>query len=81
MAGWFPLEQRGLANGLITGASVMGAVFALASRADDLTTAPPDAIALGMRVTVAVAAGLVVVALVIALASMARARPARPLAS
>ena len=67
--------------GLITGASVMGAVFALASRADDLTTAPPDAIALGMRVTVAVAAGLVVVALVIALASMSRARPARPLAS
>ncbi|MGZ5656855.1 MAG: MFS transporter [Caldimonas sp.] len=62
--------------GLITGASVMGAVFALASRAGDFTTARPDAVAVGMRVTFAVAAALLVVALVIAVGSRARARPA-----
>ena len=42
--------------GLITGASVMGAVFALASATTDITTARPDAVAAGMRVTFAVAA-------------------------
>jgi len=62
--------------GLITGASVMGAVFALASRAGDFTTARPEAVAVGMRVTFAVAAALVVVALVIALGSVAISRPA-----
>jgi len=53
--------------GLVTGASVMGAVFALASRARDITTARPEAVAAGMRVTFAVAAALVTVALAIAL--------------
>ena len=62
--------------GLITGASVMDAVFALASRAGDFTTARPEAVAIGMRVTFAVAAALVVVALVIALGSLALSRPA-----
>jgi EmrB/QacA subfamily drug resistance transporter len=83
-------DQRGVISGmlnlsrnlgLITGASAMGAVFALASRADDFTTARPAAIAIGMRVTFAVAAALVAVALVIALASLAlslRARRSRP---
>ena len=51
--------------GLITGASAMGAVFAVAT-ANDITAAPPDAIAFGMQSTFLVAAGLVVVALVIA---------------
>ncbi len=37
--------------GLITGASVMGAVFAFASGASDIKTAHPDAVATGMRVT------------------------------
>ena len=52
--------------GLITGASVMGAVFALASRAGDFATARPEAVATGMRVTFAVAAVLVVAALALA---------------
>ena len=79
-------DQRGVISGmlnlarnlgLITGASVMGAVFALASRAVDFTTARPEAIAIGMRVTFAVAALLVVVALVIALGSQVLSRPSR----
>ena len=78
-------DQRGVISGvlnlsrnlgLITGASVMGAVFAFASRAGSLTTALPEAVAVGMRATFAVAAALVVVALVIALASLALARSA-----
>jgi len=78
-------DQRGVISGmlnlsrnlgLITGASAMGAVFALASRAGDLTTARPEAVATGMRVTFVVAAALVVVALVIALGSQVLSRPA-----
>jgi EmrB/QacA subfamily drug resistance transporter len=52
--------------GLITGASVMGAVFAFAAATSDMTTAHPEAIATGMRTTFAVAAALVFVALTIA---------------
>jgi MFS family permease len=52
--------------GLITGASVMGAVFALASASIDITTARPEAVATGMRITFAVGAILIVVALTIA---------------
>lgn len=52
--------------GLITGASVMGAVFAFGSALSDIATAPADAVATGMRITFAVAAALIVVALVIA---------------
>ncbi len=71
-----PGDQRGVISGmlnlsrnlgLITGASLMGAVFALASGAVDVTTAHPAAVASGMRVTSAVAAVLVVVALALAL--------------
>nr|WP_244512805.1 MFS transporter [Ensifer sp. LC163] len=58
--------------GLVTGASVMGAVFALASAASDIATAPPEAVASGMRVTFAVAAGLILLAIVVALAGQAR---------
>lgn len=58
--------------GLITGASVMGTVFALAAATGDVATAGPVAIAAGMRVTFAVAAGLMVVALVVATAGRVR---------
>jgi MFS family permease len=80
MAGVAP-DRRGVVSGLlnlarnlglVTGASLMGAVFAAASRAGDPMQAPPDAIAAGMRVTFAVAAGLVVVALAIAIAARVR---------
>ncbi|MBN3864062.1 MFS transporter [Pseudomonas frederiksbergensis] len=54
--------------GLITGASVMGAVFALASATTDISTASPTAVANGMRITFAVAVVLIIVALVVALA-------------
>ena len=67
-------DQRGVISGmlnlsrnlgLITGASVMGAVFAFASATTDITTARPEAVATGMRITFAVAAALIVVALAI----------------
>jgi hypothetical protein len=48
--------------GLITGAYVMGAVFAFAAGTSDTTTAWPEAVAAGIRITFAVAAGLIVVA-------------------
>lgn len=73
-------DQRGVISGLlnlsrnlglITGASVMGAVFALAAAAVDSSAALPEAVAVGMRVTFAVAAMLIVVALAIALRSRA----------
>ena len=74
-------DQRGVISGmlnlsrnlgLITGASVMGAVFALASATTDITTARPEAVATGMRITFAVAAILIVVALAIAVGSRVR---------
>ncbi|MGO8908830.1 MAG: MFS transporter [Bradyrhizobium sp.] len=75
-------EQRGVISGmlnlsrnlgLITGASVMGAVFALATATTDVTTARPEAVATGMMMTFAVAAILIVVALAIAVAGRALA--------
>jgi len=54
--------------GLITGASAMGAVFAFASRATDITTMDPRAVAAGMRATFIVAALLIVAGLAMALA-------------
>ena len=75
-------EQRGVVSGmlnlsrnlgLITGASVMGAVFALASGTSDITSARPEAIAIGMRITFALGAILIVVALAIATGSQALA--------
>ena len=81
-------DQRGVISGmlnlsrnlgLITGASVMGAVFALASATTDITTARPEAVATGMRITFAVAAMLIVVALAIAVGSRGLAtRPSLP---
>ena len=58
--------------GLVTGASVMGAVFALASGTGDVATAQPDAVAVGMRATFAVAALLMSVALALALGGRLR---------
>ena len=78
-------DQRGVISGLlnlsrnlglITGASLMGAVFALASAAPDITTASPDAVATGMRITFAVASVLIVMAFAIAVSSRARSASA-----
>ena len=78
-------DQRGVISGmlnlsrnlgLITGAAVMGALFSLASGTVDITTAPPEAVATGMRITFAVAAALIVAALAIAVGG--RAFAARP---
>jgi len=56
----------------VTGASAMGAVFAWASSAADIATAPAEAVALGMRVTFAVAAGLIGVAMAISASEVLR---------
>lgn len=77
-------DQRGVVSGmlslsrnlgLITGASVMGAVFTAASATTDITMAPPEAVAKGMQITFAVAGALIVVALAAALATRS-VRPA-----
>ncbi|MGQ0621916.1 MAG: MFS transporter [Panacagrimonas sp.] len=60
--------------GLITGASAMGAMFAMASGTVDLAAAHPEALSEGLRATFAVAAALLVVALVLAVRSQARAQ-------
>jgi EmrB/QacA subfamily drug resistance transporter len=62
--------------GLITGASVMGAVFALASETADVSGASAPAAAAGMRVTFAVAMVLVLVALAVAVGGRAVQRRA-----
>ena len=76
-------DQRGVISGmlslsrnlgLITGASVMGAVFALASATTNIMTASSDAVASGMRITFAVAGALIIVALAIASVSQALSR-------
>jgi EmrB/QacA subfamily drug resistance transporter len=81
-------DQRGVISGmlslsrnlgLITGASVMGAVFAFASITTDITTVRPEAATTGMQITFAVAAVLIVVAL--AIAGGSRALAARPSSS
>jgi MFS family permease len=75
-------DQRGVVSGmlnlsrnlgLITGASVMGAVFAFASGAIAMSTVHPAAVAAGMRVTFAVAAVLVILALALSFGSRTRA--------
>jgi EmrB/QacA subfamily drug resistance transporter len=78
-------DQRGVISGminlarnlgLITGASVMGTVFALGSATTNIMTARPEAVAAGMRLTFTVAAALVAVAL--AIASVMRPRRESP---
>jgi MFS family permease len=69
-------DQRGVISamlslsrnlGLITGASVMGAIFAFASGTSDIKIARPDALAEGMRVTFLVATALLAAAIIISL--------------
>jgi MFS family permease len=76
-------DQRGVISGmlnlarnlgLITGASMMGAVLALVSAASDVATAKPEAVATGMQITFAVAGVLIVAALAIAIRGAFRAR-------
>jgi EmrB/QacA subfamily drug resistance transporter len=83
-------DQRGVISGmlnlsrnlgLVTGASLMGAVFALASAAVDIATAPREAVATGMRITFAVAAILIVVALAMAVGARRRTLPNQARAS
>jgi len=83
-------DQRGLISGLlnlsrnvglITGASVMGAVFALGTATIDIGTARPDAVATGMRITFAVAATLIIVALAVAAGTYRRTSRERAFAS
>ncbi|HEY0140436.1 MAG TPA: MFS transporter [Thermoanaerobaculia bacterium] len=68
-------DQRGVISGmlnlsrnlgLITGASVMGSVFALGAATTDIMTARPEAVAAGMRLTFVAAAVLIAGALAIA---------------
>jgi predicted MFS family arabinose efflux permease len=76
-------DQRGVVSGmltlsrnlgLITGASLMGAVFAMGAATSDLLKAPPVAVVSGMRVTFGVAAGLISLALAIAFVGQAISR-------
>lgn len=71
--------QRGVISGLlnlsrnlgfITGAAVMGAVFALTTAASDIARASPEAMAHGLQITFAVATVLVAAALALALMVM-----------
>ncbi len=75
-------DQRGVVSGmlnlsrnlgLVTGASLMGAVFALASGPAGVTAASPGDVATGMRVTFAVGGMLILAAIAIALVSHRRA--------
>ncbi|NTU81149.1 MAG: MFS transporter [Chloroflexales bacterium] len=78
-------DQRGLISGLltlsrnlglITGASLMGTLFALGAATSDMSATSPEAVAAGMRLTFAVATALIVVALTIASGSHVLARRA-----
>jgi MFS family permease len=60
--------------GLITGTSVMGAVFALASATIDTARANPEGVASGLNTTFAVASGLILAALAIAVGPRRLAR-------
>lgn len=78
-------ERRGVVSGmlglsrnlgLVTGASLMGAVFARASATADIASAPAGAVATGMRFTFLVAAVLILVALAaVAAAGRVSGRP------
>jgi EmrB/QacA subfamily drug resistance transporter len=77
-------EQRGVISGmlslsrnlgLITGAAAMGAVFSLATGVPNVTTASPQALATGLRITFGVAALLMLGALAIALGARRQAKP------
>jgi hypothetical protein len=76
-------DQRGVISGLlnlsrnlglVTGASVMGTVFALGSETTSATAVGPKAAAAGMQITFAVATALIAAALAIAAGSLALSR-------
>lgn len=76
-----PADRRGVTSGLlnlsrnlglITGASLMGAIFTLAAGTRDTTVAGAAAVAAGMQATFAVAAVLVLAALVLAALGLRR---------
>lgn len=78
-------DQRGLVSGLlnlsrnlglITGASLMGAAFALGTGTSDFTALAPQAAASGLAAAFAIAAGFVLAALLIAVRSTVAARRA-----
>jgi MFS family permease len=80
-------DQRGLVSGLlnlsrnlglVTGAAFMGAIFALAAGASDVSQAAADATALGMRVTFATGALLVAIAIAIVCARLLPTRRVAP---
>lgn len=85
-----PDDQRGMLSGLLglsrnlgfmTGASVMGAVFALAAGTADVARAPAEAVASAFATTFLVAAGLAATALILAwIDGLASARGAAPVA-
>jgi MFS family permease len=69
-------QQRGVGSGLlglsrnlglITGASVMGMVFALGVGVSDMASAEPGAVETGMRITFGVASALIVIAVSLSL--------------
>lgn len=77
-------DQRGMISGLLglsrnlglmTGASVMGAVFAIAAGSADITRTAPETVGFAFSVTFQVAAGVVAFAFVLALAG--RRTPSR----
>jgi MFS family permease len=75
-------EVSGLLNlsrnlGLITGASVMGAVFVSGSTVSDASTMPALALTAGMQRTFAVAAAMVLLAITIALSAHSRVQTTR----
>jgi MFS family permease len=78
-------EERGVVSGtlslsrnlgLVTGTCVMGAVFALGAGANDITTAPRDAVARGMRTSYALAAALIAFAFALVATSTTKGRKA-----
>jgi MFS family permease len=75
IAGLFNLARN---LGLITGASAMGAVFAIATHATDISNAAPAAVISGMRLTYLVGAALIVGATVAAASAQRFARPRAP---
>ncbi|MEM7029340.1 MAG: MFS transporter [Chloroflexota bacterium] len=73
-------QQRGVVSGmlnlsrnlgLLTGASAMGAIFALATGTNEITMASPEMVSTGMQLTFAVAAVLTIVATGLGIGSLA----------
>ncbi len=78
-----PADRRGVISGilslarnlgLVTGASVMGAVFSFASGTTEVSAVRPDAVIFGMRLTFIVGALFMTVAVVLMLGGMKLAR-------